>query len=150
MAGFLMVRPVAVGVTSAFARWMEARGAITPFTYNWRVSRPLGVFATQMPGPASDFDQPVTFEGARDDGVCVGRDVDIGAPDELCEHRGLVLPGPDGPDDTLIPQFDQRGDARRGGGLPVLVRVVQVNDVEAIGCPGVRVSPRSSAGCRRG
>lgn len=59
-------------------------------------------------------------------------DVDVGVAHEAGEHRGLVHPGADGPDDALGAQFLQ---CRVGLGerlLLVSVGVVEVGDVDAV------------------
>ena len=76
--------------------------------------------------------------------------VDVGATDELGEHRRLVHAGADRPDHALVAQLDERVHAGGRGGVPVVVGVVQVGDVEPVGPePGERCL-RPSGGSRPG
>ena len=59
-------------------------------------------------------------------------DVDVASADELRQHRGLVHAGADRPDHPLLAQLDQRIDARRGGLVPVIVGIVEVDDVDVV------------------
>ena len=59
-------------------------------------------------------------------------DVDVAAAHELGEHRGLVHARADRTDHPLLAELDEGVDAFRRGLLPVLVGVVQVDDLEIV------------------
>ena len=59
-------------------------------------------------------------------------DVDIRLLDEVGEHLALVHSGAEARDDALVAQLGERLRAGRRRGLPVIVGVVHVDDVDAV------------------
>ena len=60
-------------------------------------------------------------------------DVDVALPYEPGGHRRLVHPDPNGVDHSLIAQLDECGDTGGRRLPPVVVGIVQVEDVESVG-----------------